>query len=117
MNQTQATTTRGMSMAAGAGAGAGVGAGMGVGMGAAGEKSLNFSLPADGQQGHQTFLGSVNMMGGVSMRTPKTVTGKQLVERTLNAMALPPDEWANEFKDLTGQLVEALEQLHARETE
>ena len=56
-------------------------------------------------------------MGGVSMRTPKTMTGKQLVERTLNAMALPPDEWANEFKDLTGQLVEALEQLHARETE
>ena len=105
MHQTQATTARGMSM------------GMGPSAGRDGEKSLNFSLPADGQQGHQTFLGSVNMMGGVSMRTPKTMTGKQLVERTLNAMALPPDEWANEFKDLTGQLVEALEQLHARETE
>ena len=26
-------------------------------------------------------------------------------------------QWADEFKDLTGQLVEALEQLHARETE
>ena len=40
-----------------------------------------------------------------------------LLEKTLGNMALPPDDWADEVKDLHAQLVECLEQLLAREKE
>ncbi|KAG5187530.1 hypothetical protein JKP88DRAFT_267883 [Tribonema minus] len=40
-----------------------------------------------------------------------------MYEKQLRKLNLPPEEWANEVRDLNAQLVEALEQLSAREAE
>jgi len=48
---------------------------------------------------------------------PGTPHGKALLGRTLNQLNLPPEEWAEEVKDINGQLVECLEQLFERERE
>merc|ERR1711965_894386 len=65
--------------------------------------------------------GMGNSMMGVTggtalgLRTPATKAGRDFLEKTLGAMALPPDDWADEVRDLHAQLVECLEQLAARE--
>ena len=59
------------------------------------------------------------MTGGIAGGTmhPVTPHGKTLLNKTLAQMNLPPEEWAEEVKDLNGQLVECLEQLFEREQE
>jgi chromosome segregation ATPase len=48
---------------------------------------------------------------------PNTPHGKVLLNKTLTQMNLPSEDWVDEVKDLNGQLVECLEQLHERELE
>lgn len=48
---------------------------------------------------------------------PVTPHGKKLLSKTLNQLNLPPEEWAEEVKNLNAQLIECLEQLYERETE
>ncbi len=48
---------------------------------------------------------------------PSTPSGKQLLSKNLSQMNLPPEEWAQEVKELNGQLIECLEQLFERERE
>lgn len=43
--------------------------------------------------------------------------GKEALRWHLRRLNLPPEEWADEVRDLNAQLVEALEQLRARELE
>ena len=59
------------------------------------------------------------MTGGIAggAMHPVTPHGKTLLNKTLAQMNLPPEEWAEEVKDLNGQLVECLEQLFEREQE
>lgn len=48
---------------------------------------------------------------------PATPHGKQLLNKTLAQLNLPPAEWAEEVKELNAQLIECLEQLYEREGE
>ena len=48
---------------------------------------------------------------------PATPHGKQLLKNALNQMNLPPEEWAQDVRDLNSQLIECLEQLYEREQE
>ena len=48
---------------------------------------------------------------------PMTPHGKKLLSKTLNQLNLPPEEWAEEVKNLNVQLIECLEQLYERESE
>ena len=48
---------------------------------------------------------------------PNTPHGKVLLNKTLTQMNLPSEDWVDEVKELNGQLVECLEQLHERELE
>jgi len=54
---------------------------------------------------------------GQGLQTPATPHGKTLLTRTLANMNLPPEEWADELKELNGQLIECLEQLYEKEEE
>lgn len=58
---------------------------------------------------------SGNFIGGYML--PATPTGSQLHTRAISAMNLPPEEWADEVKNLNAQLIESLEQLYEREQE
>jgi len=51
------------------------------------------------------------------MKTPNTPGGQAMLSKQLNALSLPPEEWAEEVRELNGQLIEALEQLSDREKE
>ena len=53
-------------------------------------------------------------LGGLGPNTPH---GKALMNQTMHQLNLPPEEWANDVRDLNGQLIECLEQLYERETE
>jgi hypothetical protein len=44
--------------------------------------------------------------GYMAMQTPSTPHGRTMLTRTLAGMNLPPEEWAEELKDLNGQLIE-----------
>lgn len=48
---------------------------------------------------------------------PNTPHGKVLLNKTLTQMNLPSEDWVDEVKEINGQLVECLEQLHERELE
>ena len=48
---------------------------------------------------------------------PNTPHGKNLMQSTMHQLNLPPEEWANDVKDLNSQLIECLEQLYDRENE
>lgn len=48
---------------------------------------------------------------------PGTPHGKALLGKTLSQLNLPPEDWAEDVKDINGQLVECLEQLFERERE
>ena len=52
-----------------------------------------------------------------SAASPYTASGKALLSRTLAGLNLPPEEWADEVKELNGQLVECIEALFEREAE
>ena len=51
------------------------------------------------------------------MKTPNTPGGQAMLSKQLNALSLPPEEWAEEVRELNGQLIECLEQLSDREKE
>jgi len=51
------------------------------------------------------------------LKTPSTPGGQQMLSKQLSALSLPPEEWAEEVRELNGQLVECLEQLADREKE
>ena len=54
----------------------------------------------------------------ISLGTPRTPHGKTVLSRTVAAMGpLPPEEWADELKEVNGQLIECLEQLFQKEEE
>ena len=57
------------------------------------------------------------MTGGVAYAAPYTPAGQALLNKSLQQMNLPNEDWVEEVKQLNGQLVEALEQLHEREME
>lgn len=40
-----------------------------------------------------------------------------MLSKQLNALSLPPEEWADEVRELNAQLIECLEQLSEREKE
>jgi hypothetical protein len=63
--------------------------------------------------------GDGGIAGGAAfmMGTPSTPHGKQLLSKTLMNLKLPPEEWADEVKELNAQLIESLEQLYEREAE
>lgn len=44
--------------------------------------------------------------GYMPMQTPSTPHGRTMLTRTLEGMNLPPEEWAEELRDLNGQLIE-----------
>lgn len=44
--------------------------------------------------------------GYMPMQTPSTPHGRTMLTRTLAGMNLPPEEWADELKELNGQLIE-----------
>jgi hypothetical protein len=81
--------------------GGGVGAWTPAGKGG----NLSFSSPF-------SQPGGVGVSGGVGPATPH---GKQLLSTTLHSMNLPPEEWTNDIKEVTGYLIETLEQLYERE--
>lgn len=61
---------------------------------------------------------SVNAQSpGFAMGTPSTPHGKTLLSKTIANMNLPPEDWAEELKELNGQLIECIEQLFDREQE
>ena len=68
-------------------------------------------------------LGGMGGMGGMTgwfdgySAAPTTPHGRTLLAKNLSHLNLPPEEWAQEVKDLNGQLVECLEQLYEREEE
>lgn len=62
-------------------------------------------------------LTSRSAMFGDVPATPYTESGKALLSRTLAGLNLPPEEWADEVRDLNGQLVECIETLFEREAE
>lgn len=66
-----------------------------------------------------TTGGSGELPGGnIPLATPRTPHGKTILSRTLATMGpLPPEEWADELKELNGQLIECLEQLFEKEEE
>ncbi len=66
-----------------------------------------------------TPYGQTPGFGGteVQFTGPNTPAGKTLLSKSLQQMNLPSEDWVEDVKDLNGQLVEALEQLHERELE
>lgn len=48
---------------------------------------------------------------------PPGIQGKEALKWRLRRLNLPPEEWANDVKDIYAQLVEALEQIRVREEE
>ncbi|CAN0076060.1 unnamed protein product, partial [Ectocarpus fasciculatus] len=48
---------------------------------------------------------------------PKTAQGQEALRWQLRRLNLPPEEWAEDVRNVNAQLVEALEQLQAREAE
>ena len=44
--------------------------------------------------------------GYMSLQTPATPHGRNMLTRTLAGFNLPPEEWADEVKELNGQLIE-----------
>lgn len=76
------------------------------------------------QYAHTPVVGTEGMGGSFyaappthSYAGPGTPHGKALLGKTLTQLNLPPEEWAEEVKDINGQLVECLEQLFERERE
>ncbi|GMH51677.1 hypothetical protein TrST_g11013 [Triparma strigata] len=51
------------------------------------------------------------------LKTPQTPGGQAMLTKQLNALSLPPEEWADEVRELNAQLIECLEQLSERENE
>ena len=66
---------------------------------------------------HQGVDMSFNNTAPLNFTQPSTPHGKTLLNKTLSQMNLPSEEWVEEVKELNGQLVECLEQLHERELE
>lgn len=58
-----------------------------------------------------------SVRGGIAAGVPTTPHGKQLLSKTIGNLRLPPEEWADEVKELNSQLIECLEQLYERENE
>lgn len=58
-------------------------------------------------------------MGSFDVRPgqPRTEYGRDLLSKLLVQLNLPPEEWADDVKELSAQLVEALEELNDREKE
>jgi len=58
-------------------------------------------------------VGSLDVKSG----NPRTEYGQELLTKLLVQLNLPPEEWADDVKELSCQLVEALEELNEREKE
>lgn len=71
----------------------------------------------DSQSTPGTPMFSATTRFNATLGAPATPHGKQLLNKTLNNMRLPPEEWADEVRDLNAQLIECVEQLYERETE
>jgi hypothetical protein len=69
--------------------------------------------------GHETPVDmDMSMRGlGITLNGPATPHGKNLLAKNLSQLKLPPEEWAQDVKELNGQLIECLEQLYEREEE
>lgn len=60
-----------------------------------------------GRSSHQgLFTPGAHSPGFVSLNPPTTPHGKNLLQKTLANMNLPPEDWVDEMKDLNGQLIE-----------
>jgi hypothetical protein len=60
---------------------------------------------------------SPTVQDSAHLGTPSTPHGKNLLTKTIANMNLPPEEWADELKELNGQVIECVEQLFEREQE
>lgn len=66
---------------------------------------------------HQTFARNGFTRTNLIARAPHTADGKAMLKKTQQLMALPPDEWADEVRELQEQFIECMEELSAREGE
>jgi hypothetical protein len=53
----------------------------------------------------------------IEPKSPRSEYGRELLGKLLTQLNLPPEEWADDVKELSSQLVEALEELSDREQE
>ncbi len=87
-------------------------------------KGMNVSTPAKGVQFSSAYsqpstphvITSFSPMYG-GFNQPTTPGGKQLLNKNISQLNLPPEEWVQDYKELNGQLIECLEQLYEREEE
>ncbi|CAN0356155.1 unnamed protein product, partial [Ectocarpus sp. 12 AP-2014] len=70
------------------------------------------SVPAPATGSAEEFREKPQQQGG-----PKTAQGQEALRWQLRRLNLPPEEWAEDVRNINAQLVEALEQLQAREAE
>eukprot|EP00903_Cladosiphon_okamuranus_P020140 g18493.t1 len=75
------------------------------------------SAPADGSAAAFSDKPQQQQQQQQHERGPKTAKGQEALRWHLRRLNLPPEEWAEDVRDVNAQLVEALEQLHAREVE
>lgn len=61
------------------------------------------------QRGWTPSVGGTHMMAA-----PTTPHGRQLLAKNIAQLNLPPEEWAQEVKELHSQLIECIEQLYER---
>jgi hypothetical protein len=84
---------------------------------ASSESASSANLPSN-QRDSQP---SVNLMTSTVKASPNlvptTAQGAMVLNRNLSQLNLPPEEWAQDVRDLNLQLIECLEQLHEREQE
>ncbi|CAM9878181.1 unnamed protein product, partial [Ectocarpus sp. 8 AP-2014] len=69
-------------------------------------------VPAPATGSAEEFSEKPQQQGG-----PKTAQGREALRWQLRRLNLPPEEWAEDVRNINAQLVEALEQLQAREAE
>ena len=87
-------------------------------------KGMSVSTPAKGVQFSTSYsqpstphvITSFSPMYG-GFNQPTTPGGKQLLNKNISQLNLPPEEWVQDYKELNGQLIECLEQLYEREEE
>ncbi|CAN0162716.1 unnamed protein product, partial [Ectocarpus sp. 12 AP-2014] len=70
------------------------------------------SIPAPAIGSAEEFSEKPQQQGG-----PKTAQGQEALRWRLRRLNLPPEEWAEDVRNINAQLVEALEQLREREAE
>jgi centrosomal protein CEP290 len=78
--------------------------------------TVQFATPGAPYAATQYAMGQT-MDVNMPFTQPNTPHGKVLLNKTLTQMNLPSEDWVDEVKELNGQLVECLEQLHERELE